>query len=135
MYYKCRFTKLGYSAAFILQSLPYLYMLPNESHLSNQHTEIVQMFLNSEFLITELQVLAYFMHCVTLPFLYLVEVNSLEKLLEMFPQLFNDLKSGTLDTLKEYQVKYPHVQVTQPTTDAAQQLLKKMCEDAAAVLD
>ena len=135
MYYERRFTKLGYSAAFILQLLPYLYMLLNESHLSNQHTEIVQMFLDPEFLITELQVPADFTHCVTLPFLYFVEVNSQEKLLEMFPQLFNDLKSGTLDTLKEFQVKYPHVQVTQPITDVAQQLLKKMCEDAAAVLD
>ena len=135
MYYYCRFTKLGYSAASILQSLPYLYMLLNESHLSNQHIEIVRMSLDSEFLITELQVLAHFTHCVTLPFLYFVEVNSQEKLVEMFPRLFNDLKSGTLDTLKEYQVKYLHVQVTQPTTDVLQQLLKKMCEDAAAVLD
>ena len=135
MYYECRFTKLGYSAASILQSLPSLYMLLNESHLSNQHIEIIQMFLDPEFLMTELQVLAYFTDCVTLPFLYFVEVNPQEKLLEMFPRLFNDLKSRNLDTLKEYQVKYPHVQVTQPTTDVAQQLLKKMCEDAAAVLD
>ena len=134
MYYERRFTKLGYSAASILQSLPYLYMLLNESHLSNQHIEIVRMFLDFEFLITEPQVLACFTYCVTLPFLYFVEVNSQEKH-EMFPRLFNDLKPGTLDTLKEYQVKYPHLQVTQPTTDVAQQLLKKMCEDAAAVLD
>ena len=112
MHYERRFTKLGYSAASILQLLPYLYMLLNESHLSNQYIEIVRMFLDSEFLITELQVLAYFMHCVTLKFLYFVDVNSQEKLLEMFPRLFNDLKSGTLDTLKVYQVKYPHVQVT-----------------------
>ena len=135
MYYERRFTKLGYSAASILQLLPYLCMLLNESYLSNQHIEIVRMFLDSEFLITELQVLAYFTHAVTLPFLYSVEVNSQEELLEMFPRLFNDLKCGTVDTLKEYRVEYPHVQVTQPTTDVAQQLVKKMCEDAAAVLE
>ena len=76
MYYERRFSKLGYLAASILQSLPYLHMLLNESHLSNQHIEIVRMFLDSEFLITELQVLAYFTHVVTLPFLYFVEVNS-----------------------------------------------------------
>ena len=52
MYYKRRFTKLGYSAASILQSLPYLHMLLNESHLSNQHIEILWMFLDLEFLIT-----------------------------------------------------------------------------------
>ena len=110
-------------------------MLLNESHLSNQHIEIVRMFLDSEFLITELQVLAYFTHVVTLPFLYFVKVNSQEELLEIFPCLFNDLKCGTVDTLKEYRVEYPHIQVTQPTTDVTQQLVKKMCEDAAAVLE
>ena len=41
LYYECRFTRLGYSAASILQSLPYLHMLLNKSNLSNQHIEIV----------------------------------------------------------------------------------------------
>ena len=135
MYYERRFTKLGYSAASILQSLPHLRMLLNESHLSNQHIEIVRMFHNSEFLITKIQVLAYFTHVVTLPFLYFVEVNSQNGLLEMFPRLFNDPKCGTIDTLKEYRVQYPHVQVIQPTTNVAQQLLKEMCEDVATVLE
>ena len=80
-----------------------------------------------------IQVLAYFKHVFTLPFVYSVEVNSQNGLLEMFPCLFNDLKCNTIDTLKDYQVGYPHIQVTQPTTNAAQQLLKKMCEDAATV--
>ena len=83
LYYECRFTRLGYSAASILQSLPYLHMLLNKSNLSNQHIEIVWMLLNSKFLITELH--AYFTHVVTLPFLYFVEVNSQNGLLEMFP--------------------------------------------------
>ena len=135
MYYERRFTKPGYSAASVLQSLPYLSILPNESHLSKQHIEIVRMFLDSEFLITELQVLAYFTHVVTLPFLYFVEVNSQNELLEMFPRLFNDLKRGTIDALKEYWVDYPHDQVTQPTTNVVQQLLEKMCEDVATILE
>ena len=128
MYYEHRFTNCIHPS--ILQSLPL-----NESHLSNQHIEIVRMFLDSKFLITELQVLAYFTQVVILPFLYFVKVNSQEELLEMFPRLFNALKCGTVDNLKEYQVEYPHTQVTQPTTDVAQQLVKKMCEDAAAVLE
>ena len=135
MYYERRFTKLGYSAASILQALPYLRMLFNESHLSNQHIEIVRMFLDSEFLVTELQVLAYFTHTITLPFLYFVEVNSNEELLEMFPRLFEDLKVGGIETLKEYRVEYPHVQVATPTSDVAQKLLLKMCEGAATVLE
>ena len=49
LYQERRFTKLGYSAASILDALPYLRMLLNESHLTNQHIEIVHMFLDSEF--------------------------------------------------------------------------------------
>ena len=135
MYYERRFTKLGYSAASILQALPYLQMLLNESHLSNQHIEIVKMFLDSEFLITELQVLAYFTHTITLPFLYFVEVNSIEDLLKMFPVLHNDLKLCNVDTLIDYRVHYPHVKVNELETDAAKKLLFRMCLDAANVLE
>ena len=49
LYQEHRFTKLGYSTASILDALPYLRMLLNESHLTNQHIEIVRMFLDSEF--------------------------------------------------------------------------------------
>ena len=77
-------------------------MLLNESHLSNQHIEIVQMFLNSKFLIGKVQVLAYFTDVVTYPFLYFVKVNSQNGLLKMFPDLFSDLKGNTIDTLEEY---------------------------------
>ena len=68
---------------------------------------------------------------VTLPFLYFVEINSENGLLKMFPRLFNDLKHCTIDTLKEYWVQYPHVQVTKPKTNLGKQLLEKMCEDPA----
>ena len=79
MYYERRFTNLGYSTACILQSLPYLRMLL------------------TEFLSTELQVLAHSTHVVNLPFLLFVEVNSQEELLKISPCLFNNLKCGTVD--------------------------------------
>ena len=135
MYYERQFTKLGYSAASILDSLPYLQMLLTKSHLSNKHIEIVRMFLDSEFLITELVVLAYFTHKITLPFLYFVEVSSQVQLLQMFPQLFNDLKEGKMDTLKDYVIDHPHVKVQKPTTDIEEKILQKMYIDAAEVLD
>ena len=110
-------------------------MLLNESHLSNQHIKIVKTFLDSEFLITELEVLAYFTHTVTLPFLYFVEVNSNEDLLKIFPHLFQDLKVGGMETLVAYRVEYPHVKVNAPTSEAAHKLLKRMCIDAADVFE
>ena len=133
MYYERRFTKLGYSAASILQAMPYLRMLLDETHLSNQHVEIVRMFLDSEFLLTELSVLAYFTHTITLPFLHFVEVNTQEDLLEMFPRLYKDLLDGKMDTLKDYVVHYPHVKVKKPSTDLELQILNMMTVATADV--
>ena len=56
--YQERFTQLGYTAASILDAMPYLQLLVNESHFANQRTEIVRMFLDCEFFITELFALA-----------------------------------------------------------------------------
>ena len=52
-------------------------MLINETHLSNQHVELM---LDSEFLVTELEALFYFTHKVTLSLLHIV--------LKVFPKLF-----------------------------------------------
>ena len=135
MYHERRFTKLGYSAASIIQSLPYLRMLLNETHLSNLHVEIVRLLLDSEFLLTELEVLAYFTHKVTLPFLYFVEVNSQEELLKTFPLLYSDLLEGKLQTLNDYVIHYRHIPVAYPTSDLSKKILQKMCTDAAEVFD
>ena len=60
LYQEHRFTKLGYSCTSILDALLYIQMVLNETHLSNQHTELVKMFLDSELLLTELSCLSYF---------------------------------------------------------------------------
>ena len=69
------------------------------------------MFLDSELLITELDVLAYFTHRITLPFLYFVEVNTQDRFLTLFPKLFDDLGKGNMDTLSDYIVNYNHAKV------------------------
>ena len=107
IYHKHRFTKLGYSVASILQSLQFI----NETHLSNQHVEVVKLLLDSEFLVTELEALTYFTHKVTLPFLHFVEVSSQKDLLKVFPKLYKDLSIGIMNTLDAYVVHYPHIKV------------------------
>ena len=106
-YHERSFTKLGYSAASIINALPYLKMFVKESPLSYQHIQAVSMFLDSELFKTELAVLAYFTHMVSLPLLYCVEVNSQEGLLKIFPELYNNPKIGKLDTISDYLVVYP----------------------------
>ena len=84
-------------------------MLLSKLHLNNQHIGIVRIFLHCKFLITELQVLVYFAHVVTL-FFYFVEVTSKNRLLKMLPGIFNDLERGTIDTLKKHRVELPNQQ-------------------------
>ena len=92
-------------------------MLLNESHLTNQHIKIVHMFLDSEFFITKLSVLALFMHRVSLPLLNFVQISSQEELLRVFPKLYEGLQKGKMDTLEQYLVKYHHVVVSPPTNE------------------
>ena len=131
IYHERRFTKLGFSAASILNALPYLRMLVNESHLSNQHIEAVRLFLDSEFFITELVVLSYFTHRVSLPLLNCVEISSQPDLLKILPQLFSDLTSGKLDTLEEFLVVYNHIKINEPTSETEKMILEEMCHEAA----
>ena len=58
-------------------------MLINETHISNQHVEVVKLLLDSEILVTVLEAISYF----TLPFLLFVEVSSQKDLLKEFPKL------------------------------------------------
>ena len=79
--------------------MPYLQMLVNESHLANQHIEIVRMFLDCEYFITELFALAYVTCKVSLPLLNFVEISSQPDLSKIFPQLYAHLVDGKMDTL------------------------------------
>ena len=90
-YQERRFTKLRYTATWIFDAIPYLQVLVRESHLANQHIEIVCMFLYCEFFITELFALAYFTHKVSLPLLNFVEIC---------PQLYVSLIDGKMDNIE-----------------------------------
>ena len=72
---------------------------------------------------TELTALAYFIHCISLPLLNFVEVNSQDKLLEMFPNLFQDLRNGKMDTLSNYLFVYMYVSIEPPTLETDELLL------------
>ena len=114
--------------------MPYLQMLVNESHLANQHIEIVRMFLDCEYFITELFALAYVTCKVSLPLLNFVEISSQPDLLKIFPQLYAHLVDGKMDTLREFSVEYRHIQIANPTSYTESLLLEKMCTQAAKAL-
>ena len=68
-------------------------------------------------LLTELSVLFYFTHKVTLPLLNLVKINSQKDVVRIFPKLYTDLKEDKLDTLNDHKVIYRHVPVKAPTNE------------------
>ena len=109
LYHERRFTKLGYSAASILQAFPLLQSLLEETWKSNLLVQACKIYLDCELFLTELQLLAYFTKKITLPFLNCVEKCSQEQLLEILLLLYQDLLAGNPNTLEEYKVEYKHV--------------------------
>ena len=87
LYKECRFTKLGYVFAALLDVMPMICTLLAETHLVNQYVEVTHMYIQCEFFLTELEVIAYFSYHVTLPFLNFVEISTQNTLLEILPRL------------------------------------------------
>ena len=110
-------------------------MVLNETNLSNLHTVIVQLLLDSELLSMELSCLAYFTHKISLPLLYAVEVCNQDELCTIFPLLYNDLMKGSMETLSDYIVLYKHLNIQEPSTELEKEILHQMCLDAAATID
>ena len=126
LHHKRRFTKLGYSAASILQTFLLLQSLLEETWKSNLLAQVCKIHLDCELFLTELQLLAYFTKKITLPFLNCVEKCSQEQLLEILLLLYLDSFAETPNTLEEYQVQYKHVIV--------EDLTNQIQKDAFSVL-
>ena len=132
LYHERRFTKLGYSAASILQALPLLQNLLAETWKSNLLVEACKIYLECQFFLTELKLLAYFTHKITLPFLNCIEKCSREELLQILPTLYDNLLNGKYDVLKDYAVAFKHVNVDDLEGSLENEAFKMMCTDAAA---
>ena len=115
LYRQRRFAKLGKAAASLLEALPVLRKFLDETKATNQLVEACRIYLASEIFLTELEVLAFFNHHATFPFLNCVERSNQADLVKMLPKLFNDLLSGRTDTLNEFIIHIYHVNVVAPT--------------------
>ena len=88
----------------------------------------MQTVLSCEFFLTELKVLAFFTHKVTLPFLNCVEISEQETLLTVLPQLYKDMKDGNADTLVCFLVTYRHVPALCNLTEVEELIVKQVCK-------
>ena len=93
------------------------------------------MLLDSDLLITELNVLAYFTYKISLPLLNTVEIATHEDLCQIFPKLHQDLLNGSMETLSLYSVNYCHIYIKVPDSELEIELLKEMCHDAAKTIE
>ena len=135
LYRERRFTKLGYSCSSILDALPYIRMVLDETHLSNQHVEIVRMLLDSELLLSQLNCLSYFTYKISLPLLNFIEVGTQDDLSKILLNLFEDLSLGKMDTLDSYIVQYRHIKIEEPVSELEVKLLKDMCVHASKTIE
>ena len=129
LYKERRFTKLGYSAAAILDCLSqYEKILENTSY-SNLLVQACRLYTKSEYVCAALKTLGYFTYKVTMPFLNCVERCDQNSLLPILKTLHDDLQEGEMDTLKEYHVPWTHIktEILEPTSAFDHLLLQKMC--------
>ena len=133
LYKERRFTKLGYSAAAILDCMTqYETILESTTH-NNLLVQACRLYSQSEYVRAALKALGYFTFKVTMPFLNCVERCDQNSLLPLLKQIHEELKEGKMDTLEEYKVPWTHIktEILQPDTALDRLLLQRMCLEAA----
>lgn len=133
LYQQRRFAKLGKAASSLLQALPLLRKLIDEVDHTNLLIESCNLYLSSELFITELEVLSYFNHHVTFPFLNCMEKSQQKDLLIILPALYQDLTLKKVDTLKEFQVSIHGITIPE-LSELGINLIGEMCVEAAAAV-
>ena len=125
-----RFAQMGYTAAAILYHIPEYVATLEKTKSNNLLVQACRLYLDCEFIIIGLKVLAWFTYCITLPFLNMTQVCTQNDLVDTLPRLHADMQQKKTDTLSEYTVLYSF-QVQKPETPVELYLLGEFCQQAA----
>ena len=106
MYQERRFTKLGTTAASIIDSLDLYQLLLDQTTRNNLLVKASKLYVNCEYIICALACLAYFTYKIEMPFLNMVERSSQKDLKKYLPKLYNDLKQHNLNCLSDWHVEW-----------------------------
>lgn len=131
LYKERRFCKLGSCANAIIQALPILEQLLEETPADNLLAQACRLYLKCEVFITELRLLAYFNYHVVFPFLHAVEKVTTPELKRILPQLYQDLLQGKVNTLEAYAVKSKIGNVEKLYGELEMKILSKLTKAAA----
>ena len=110
-----RFAQMGYTAAAILYHIPEYVATLEKTKSNNLLVQACRLYLDCEFIIIGLKVLAWFTYCITLPFLNMTQVCTQNDLVDTLPRLHADMQQKKTDMLSEYTVLYSF-QVQKPET-------------------
>ena len=134
LYKERRFTKLGYSAAAVLDCLPQFRKVLEETPTSNLLVQACKLYAENEYILAALKALGYFTYKITMPFLNCVEQCDQNSLLPILKKLYEDLNDGKMNTLDKYSVPWTHIQTEklEPVSPLDLALLQNMCKEAAA---
>ena len=123
LYKERRFGKLGSCAAALLQALPLLTELLDESPANNLLAQAARIYVRCDIIITELRMLAYFGQQVVMPFLNCIEKVNGEQLMQIQKKMHQDLLRGDSSTLKPYTLAF-HSEPVQITGELETKLHK-----------
>ena len=131
LYKERRFCKLGSCANSIIQALPILEQLLEETPADNLLAQACRIYLKCEVFISELRLLSHFNYHVVFPFLHAVEKSSTPDLKKILPKLHDDLRDNKIDTLNKFVVKSKIGNVEVLHGDLENKLLRKLTAAAA----
>ena len=131
MYQERRFTKLGTTAASIIDSLDLYQLLLDQTTRNNLLVKASKLYLNCEYIICALACLAYFTYKIEMPFLNMVERSSQKDLKKHLPKLYNDLKQHNLNCLSDWHVEWKRVKISIPESDLGKLIITRMCDAVA----
>ena len=111
LYKERRFSKLGYSAGSIFDSIPQFRILLGRTSHNNLLIPGCRIYLENDFIIAGLKALSDFTYFITMPFLNAVERCNQDQLVEIITKLHNELENGIShnQSLKEFTVPWTHV--------------------------
>ena len=105
LYKERRFCKLGSCANSIIQALPILEQLLEETPADNLLAQACLIYIKCEIFITELRLLSFFNYHVVFPFLHMVEKSNVPNLKKLLPELHIDLRENKINTLSDFKVE------------------------------
>ena len=131
MYQERRFTKLGTTAASIIDSLDLYQLLLDQTTRNYLLVKASKLYVNCEYIICALACLAYFTYKIEMPFLNMVERSSQKDLKKHLPKLYNDLKQHNLNCLSDWHVEWKRVKISIPESDLGKLIITRMCDAVA----